>query len=69
MAADNIADDGVPEDYLTVHPSEAGFYNDDCDTEGSESVSSDGALPLIPRGRAIQQSSMAHHESRTAAED
>ena len=49
LAADNIADDDLPEDYLTVHPSEAGFSSDDCDTEGSESVSSDGALPLIPR--------------------
>ena len=25
LAADNIEDDGVPDDYLTVHPSEVGF--------------------------------------------
>ena len=70
MAADNIADDELPDDYLTVHPSEAGFASDDdCDTEGSDSVSSDGALPLIPRGRAIQQPSMARHATLTSEED
>ena len=46
LASDNIADDD-----LTINPHEAGSATDESDGDGSDSVSTDGGLPLIPRGR------------------
>ena len=61
LASDNIADDN-----LTVNPSEAGLSSDEDDTEGSDSVTSDGALPLIPRGRNRVQPIVKRHRDPVA---
>ena len=47
----DLASDNIAEDDLTINPSEAGSDTEESDTYGSASMSTDGGLPLIPRGR------------------
>ena len=47
----DLASDNIAEDDLTINPSEAGSDTEESDTDGSASMSTDGGLPLIPRGR------------------
>ena len=47
----DLANDSIADDNLTDNPSEAGLSSDGHDTEGDDSVSTDEALPLIPRVR------------------
>ena len=67
VAADNIADDDIADGSLTVHPSEAGFSIDDCDTGGANPSPVTDHCRLSPVGgqynnRSVHAMSLLHRK-------